>query len=311
MVEKTSTINMSREDWLEERKKGIGGSDAGAILGMNRYRSAFDVYCDKKNMTPELPDNEAMRQGRELEEYVAKRFEEETGKRVHKVNAILCNTDYPFARANIDRAVVGEKAGLECKTTSILNLTRYKNGEFPEEYYVQCMHYLMVTGWERWYLAVLVYGTDFKVFTIERDEEEIKALAEAEECFWENNIVRGIAPVPAGTKTTDAIIQSLYPSDNGGEVDLTGYVPELTRLSCVKKLKKQYEKEQKAIEQQIKLYMGDNTYATCDICTASYKEQQKTSYDVQKIIEDFVPDGADLSEYIKTTTTRVFRIKEN
>lgn len=184
-INRISTLNMSREDWLRERKKGVGGSDAAAILGMNRYRSAYDVYADKIDIAPDMADNEAMRQGRDLEEYVAKRFSEATGKRVRRENSILLNPAYPFARANIDRAVVGEKAGLECKTTSVLNLKRYKNGDFPEEYYTQCMHYLMVTGYERWYLAVLVFGNDFKIFTIDRDEDEINALADAEEAFLE------------------------------------------------------------------------------------------------------------------------------
>lgn len=308
-IERTSTLNMSREDWLRERKKGIGGSDAGAILGMNRYRSAFDVYADKLDIAPETPDNEAMKQGRDLEEYVARRFSEETGKKVRRENAVLYNPSYPFARANIDRAVVGEKAGLECKTTSVLNLKRYKNGDFPEEYYVQCMHYLMVTGFERWYLAVLVFGTDFKVFTIERDEEEIKALCAAEKNFWDNHIAKRIPPSPAGTDATDKTINHLYPTDDGSSVDLSGFNAEIKRLTDVKRLKGQYEKEQKALEQKLKLYMGSSTYGTSEHGSVTYKEQERTSYDTKKIIADFVPEGEDLSDYIKTTKTRVFRMK--
>ncbi|MGN0163420.1 MAG: YqaJ viral recombinase family protein [Candidatus Ornithomonoglobus sp.] len=308
-IERISTLNMSREDWLGERKKGIGGSDAAAILGMNRYRSAFDVYADKLDIAPKTPDNEAMKQGRDLEEYVARRFSEETGKKVRRENAILYNPFYPFARANIDRAVVGEKAGLECKTTSVLNLKRYKNGDFPEEYYVQCMHYLMVTGFERWYLAVLVFGTDFKVFTIERDEGEIKALAEAERSFWENNVQKNNPPSPAGTDATEETIKHLYPNGTDNRVDLSGFDAEIKRLADVRKFKAQYEKEQKALEQKIKLYMGDCSYGTSDLYSITYKEQERPSYDTEKIIADFVPEGTDLSDYITRTKTRVFRMK--
>ncbi|MGN0180815.1 MAG: YqaJ viral recombinase family protein [Candidatus Ornithomonoglobus sp.] len=308
-IERISTLNMSREDWLRERKKGIGGSDAAAILGMNRYRSAFDVYADKLDIAPETPDNEAMKQGRDLEEYVARRFSEETGKKVRRENAILYNPSYPFARANIDRAVVGEKAGLECKTTSVLNLKRYKNGDFPEEYYVQCMHYLMVTGFERWYLAVLVFGTDFKVFTIERDEDEIKALESAEKAFWNNYVLKKNPPSPAGTDATDETIKHLYPNGTDDRVDLSGFDAEIKRLADVKKFKAQYEKEQKALEQKIKLYMGDCSYGISDLCSVTYKEQERPSYDTKKIIADFVPEGTDLNDYIKTTKTRGFRMK--
>lgn len=64
-----STLNLSKEDWLRYRKCGITGTDAGAILGVNPYRSAFQVYCDKNSETIENIDNEAMRQGRDLEDY--------------------------------------------------------------------------------------------------------------------------------------------------------------------------------------------------------------------------------------------------
>ena len=74
-----STLNLSKEDWLRYRKCGITGTDAGAILGVNPYRSAFQVYCDKNSETIENIDNEAMRQGRDLEDYVAQRFTEATG----------------------------------------------------------------------------------------------------------------------------------------------------------------------------------------------------------------------------------------
>lgn len=306
-TQRTSTLNMGREEWLKERKKGIGGSDAAAILGMNRYRSAFDVYADKLDIAPETPDNEAMKQGRDLEEYVAKRFSEATGKKVRRENAILFNPAYPFARANIDRAVIGEKAGLECKTTSVLNLKRYKNGDFPEEYYVQCMHYLMVTGFERWYLAVLVFGTDFKVFTIDRDEGEIEALANAEKNFWNNNILKKNPPSPAGTDTTDAIIKHLYPNVADSRVDLSGFDAEIKRLVDVKALKAQYDKEQKALEQKIKLFMGNSAYGSNSFCSITWKPQQRNTYDTKKIIADFVPEGTDLSGYCKTTTSRVFK----
>ena len=75
-----STLNLSKEDWLRYRKCGITGTDAGAILGLNPYRSAFQVYHDKISETIENIDNEAMRQGRDLEDYVAQRFTEATGQ---------------------------------------------------------------------------------------------------------------------------------------------------------------------------------------------------------------------------------------
>ena len=108
-----STRNLSKEDWLRYRKCGITGTDAGAILGLNPYRSAFQVYHDKISDTIENIDNEAMRQGRDLEDYVAQRFSEETGFKVRRANAIYQSEEHPLLLADFDRLIVGQKAGLE------------------------------------------------------------------------------------------------------------------------------------------------------------------------------------------------------
>ncbi len=90
-----NTKNMSREDWLKERRKAIGGSDAAAIIGLNAYATPYTVWADKTGRLPEKPDSEAMRQGRDLEQYVVDRFTELTGKRARKLNAIIKNPEYP------------------------------------------------------------------------------------------------------------------------------------------------------------------------------------------------------------------------
>ena len=95
-----STLNLTKEDWLRYRKCGITGTDAGAILGLNPYRSAFQVYHDKISDTVENIDNEAMRQGRDLEEYVAQRFTEATGLKVRRANAIYQSEEHPLLLAD-------------------------------------------------------------------------------------------------------------------------------------------------------------------------------------------------------------------
>ena len=123
-----STLNMEHKEWLENRRKGIGGSDAGSICGLNPYSSAIAVFQDKTQPLTEKPDNESMRQGRDLEEYVARRFMEETGKKVRRANAIFYKEEQPFMLANVDRLIVGENAGLECKTASAYSADKWKDG---------------------------------------------------------------------------------------------------------------------------------------------------------------------------------------
>ena len=182
MIQRFKTEN--REEWKALRKKYIGGSDAAAIVGMNSFSSPFSVWAEKTGQVPEFEGNLRTEVGTYLEEFVAQKFEDETGKSVRRCNLSLVNDTYPWAIANVDRMIVGEDAGLEIKTTSALNLKAFKGGEYPDNYYAQCVHYLAVTGKAKWYLAVLIGNADFKIFEIERDEAEIKALMDAEKDFW-------------------------------------------------------------------------------------------------------------------------------
>ena len=91
MKKLVSTLNLNRDEWMKYRKQGIGGSDAGAICGLNPYTTAMHVYYDKTSETVSDTDSEAMRQGRDLEDYVAQRFMEASGKKVRRANAIFCH----------------------------------------------------------------------------------------------------------------------------------------------------------------------------------------------------------------------------
>ena len=141
------------EEWKALRGKYIGGSDAAAVVGLNPWVSPYSLWCEKTGRTPGFAGNLATECGTYMEDFVAQKFAQETGKKVRRANYSFFNSDYPFAIANIDREIVGEDAGLECKTTSELNLKRFKGGEFPENYYCQCVHYLAITGKKRWYQA--------------------------------------------------------------------------------------------------------------------------------------------------------------
>ena len=87
-----------------------------------------------------------MRQGRDLEEYVARRFMEESGLKVRRSNKMYRSVDHPFMLADVDRLVVGEDAGLECKTASPYSANQWKDGKVPPHYLAQCLHYMTVDG---------------------------------------------------------------------------------------------------------------------------------------------------------------------
>lgn len=301
------TRNMSREDWVASRRFGLGGSDAAAIVGMNNYVSPYALWADKTGRLADKEDNEAMRQGRDLEEYVAQRFVEATGKRVRRRNAMLQHDVHDFMIANIDREVVGERAGLECKTTSVLNLKKFKHGEFPANYYAQCMHYLAVTGYDRWYLAVVVLGSQFLWFCIERDEEEIAALIQLESTFWAH--VQNDTPPPTdGLQCTSDTLSSIYPCSNGERIALYDCDKLLEVYGHLKLQKKDVEMQIAEIENVIKAEMQDAEYATAQGFAVSWKTQTRNTLQPKEIAKAY-PD-INLQLFTKSSTARVFRVTE-
>lgn len=306
-ITRIPTQNMRREQWVESRKSSIGGSDAATVLGLNPYSSPYALWAEKTGaLEPaDLDNKEAVRLGIFLEPYVALRFTEETGKKVRRENFILKNSEFPWAHANVDRMVVGERAGLECKTTSALNLRRFKGGEYPANYYCQCMHYMAVTGYEKWYLAVLIGNSDFRVFEILRDEDEIAALMDAERRFWES-VENNSAPEVDGRRATTDALAGIY-SDDGSTVDLTPVCSNIRQYLSLKAQKKDLEDRMEEVANQIKQYMGNASYGTYEGLSVSWKAITSNRFD-KAAFQRKNPD-LDLTPYSKATVSRRFEVK--
>ena len=299
----------THEEWLQERRTGIGGSDAAAILGLDRYRSPFEVYADKLGLTDNRPDSEAMRQGRDLEDYVADRFTEATGKKLRRRNAILRHPDHPWMLGNVDRWVVGEKAGVECKTTSVLNKSKFSQGDYPAHYYTQCVHYMAVTGAERWYLAVLVLNQGFHIFTIERDEAEIQALIAAEQQFWQEHVLKQIPPLPDGTDSASSVIRALFPEAREKEVTtLFGQEEKIREYLDLAVQVDALEKQRDTLKQELQLALGSAEIGHAQGYSVEWKNQSRRNLDTDRLKKE---QAALYEQYLKPAqTTRVFKIKE-
>lgn len=303
---------LTHDQWIEERKRGVGGSDAAAILGMSPWRSAFDIYLDKIGEIPPSEDNLAMRIGRELEETVARLFCEETGKEVRRCGFMYQSSTRTWQLADIDRAIVGENAGLECKTTSSLGILRtLKDGDFPDTYYAQCVHYMAVTGADRWYLAVLELGFSkrFHVFRIERDEAEIDALTEAESAFWRGNVLALKPPAPDGSERTGEYISEQYPTDDGSLAGLHGHEDDLAEYLDIKAQIKALEKRAAAIEQEIKLELGEAAEGAANGYTVTWGTYTRAGgIDAKKLASEF-PEAYEACRKSDTSYRR-FAVKE-
>ena len=197
-----------RAAWLKARNAGIGGSDASVIVGVNKWKSPFALWMEKTGQAePEsLEDNEYVYWGNVLEETVAREFTKRTGKEVHR-RGLLQHDTIPYLLASVDRIVVGENAGLECKTANGFAAKLWEGDEVPDAYYVQCQHYIAVTGAERWYIAALIGGNHFVWKCIERNEDDIKALLEAEAEFWRKVTENEMPEVDGSQDCTNALAE--------------------------------------------------------------------------------------------------------
>ena len=303
-----STKGMSREEWLIQRKKTVGGSDAAVIVGLSSYASPYSVWADKTGRLPDVPDNEAMRQGRDLEEYVAQRFTEATGKKVRRNTAMLYNPLYPFAHADVDRMIVGEDAGLECKTTSTLDLKQFKGVEFPEKYYAQCVHYMAVTGKKCWYLAVLVFGKGFFVYCLERDEAEIEALMNAEREFWQC-VESDTPPLTDGSDATSDAISVIYRESQDKSIELFGRGNVIDEYITLESQKKAIDERISELKNIIKEDMGEAERGTCGDYKISWKSQQRRTFQAKAFAKEH--PGINLDKYYSVSITRPFKITKN
>ena len=303
-----STKDMSRADWLERRKHSIGGSDAGAILGLSKYSSPMSVWGEKTGRIPPEEDNEAMRLGRDLEQYVADRFCEKTGKRVRRCNKMLYNPEYPYSHADIDREVIGENAGLECKTmTAPFAENELENGNYPPSYYVQCLHYMAITGADRWYLAILLLGHGLYVFTIEREAEKdnISGIMQAETDFWENYILTDEPPPPDGMEPTTEALKAMYPDGEAYDTELED--GPLERYETLRKQSEEIKRQMEEIKQSIMLVMQDSESGISDSYRVTWKKRKRSTCNFRELAK--AHPEIDFAPFMETTEYRSFSVK--
>lgn len=299
----------SREEWLALRKGYIGGSDAGAVMGLNPYSSPYAVWAEKTGRIDGFAGNLTTEVGAYLEDLVADLFCRETGKKVRRKNRMLVNSQYPWACADVDRVIVGEKALLEIKTTNSLPaMKKLRGGEYPETWYCQMVHYLAVTEMDRAYLAVLINCRELRIFTLDRDDEEIAALMAEEESFWQN-VKKDVPPHVDGMEATTQAIMGMHPESDGTTAFVFGLDNLLNRRALLQQSKKDLEADITEIDNQIKAGMANADRAECDWGTVTWKSQTRSSFD-RKAMERDHPE-IDLDKYYKTTASRVFRVTEN
>ncbi|MDJ0305108.1 lambda-exonuclease family protein [Dehalobacter sp.] len=304
-----STRNMDNKEWLEWRKKGIGGSDASIACGLNRYKSPVELWMEKTGQIEPKESGEAAYWGKIMEPLIRVEFVERTGLQIKPEYSILQHSDHPFMLANLDGIVTDPINGncvFEAKTASV-----YKSGEWveniPEEYQLQVQHYLSVTGFSGAYVAVLIGGNQFKWHFISKDDELISMLIELEREFW--HCVETLTPPPFdGSDASSELLDRLYPSaENKSQItlpkDSLSLVKQYENAQCEEKVIK--ERKEEAIN-KIKGLMGNYEIAVAGDRLISWKNIVTEHFD-SKLLKIEQPEIYE--KYLGKTNYRRFSIK--
>lgn len=204
------TDGMTRTDWLEHRRAGIGGSDAAAIVGMSRWTSPFELYLDK---TGALGDTDAASEAAEwgtiLEPIVRARTADRLDVTIEPSKLLLAHESRSWQLANIDGDIPTWDAIYEGKTASAWLASEWADDAIPDAYVLQAQHYLAVTGRARVLFGVLIGGQRLETRTVERDAGLIDHLISLEAEFWQR-VEDRTPPQPDGSKACTDLLAHLY-----------------------------------------------------------------------------------------------------
>lgn len=294
----------SDEEWREARKKGVGGSDVGAIMGLNPWKSPVEVWLEKTGHSepPDLSGKESVEWGNRLEAVVAEKFADMHPEfKVRRKNRTMVSKSRPWAFANIDREILSKEGHgiLEIKTAGLRSEGNWVFGP-PDHYLCQVQHYLSVTGWDWAWVAVLIGGQEYREYFIPRDEDDIRAIDKAVDDFW-GFVERGEIPELTGTGDEGAALASVFhePSDEYERV-LDIDFPELDERAHLNDEIKALEERKKKLDSEIKKRIGDSKGIQSESIRCTWVRSKSKSFDAKR----FDADHPGLREPYITEKTR-------
>lgn len=317
------TKDLTNLEWLKLRQTGIGGSDIATIMGENPYKTPYDLYIEKTSEIKEQQSEPAY-WGHQLEDIIAKEFAKRNNLKLQRVNYMLRHSEYDWAIANIDRAIINpDVAGrvyvkddklttdtiLEIKTCSEYQKQNWGDEEsdhVPDQYNLQCQWYMGITGATKCHLAVLVGGNKFRQYQIDFDPELFDIMLQIASDFWHNHVLARVPP----EATTLENVKHKYPKadpDTTLEVAKTDN-EKMAIINTFLQLKNAEKKLKQDIEQaqaNIGNLMATNETLMVDGKTVfSYKNQSSNRFDstgFKKIYPDL------FTQFAKQSTSRVLR----
>lgn len=270
------TGGMGKKEWLLHRRKGIGGSDVAAILGLSPWVSPYQVWADKTGRVPiDLKSNEFEHWGTIMEPILANEFEAQTRKKVFRQNKTFYDPKYPFLRADIDRDVAGEDGFLEIKTAMEYKSDAWSDEQIPGPYRLQVQHYMYVLNRTYCYFAYLIGGHRFGIKRYERDDELINQIEPQLIEWWDEHIIHDEAPDPDGSQSTTDILKLIYPRSESIQVELPSiWNQKLHQHQDLKNNIKILAADNKRIENELRVAMKNGDTADTENYHITYRSNK-------------------------------------
>jgi len=292
----------NREQFLLERKLGIGGSDIAPIMGLSPYSTPLDVYRDKMNpIVAYEEESEDLKRGARVEKYILQEYCEVNNCSLETNLAPVIDPKYPFMRGNVDAKVVGENVIVEAKSTKS-PIAKWEEG-IPEYYRTQVAYYAMLSNAERVDVPVLFSNWQYACFTYWRDLEYEARIRQAVIDFWNNHIVAGIPPAPSNP----AELQEVYPKlETAKTIKADSDIREKINIWQETSLKRrELEKQEEKLKIEIQNFMGDAGILDAGFCKVALKERTATRLDTGAL-KEAMPEL--YREYSNDNTYRILQI---
>jgi len=263
---------MAEAEWLEHRMKGIGGSEAGKVIGLSKWGSPLEVWGYKTGQVeaPDLSEKDAVKFGKRAEamirEWVQEEFAAREGAELETYESpfLYADPNYPFLKANIDGLcfirgdyqVVGY-GGLEIKTTTERSAKEWEDDSLPDDYYTQVQHYMMVLDLD-WFLVVVLIGRKLEWRLVPRNPAFIDAMRDREIEFWKDCIEGGMMPAPTGIASENDALTAAFSNVRDESLELGGEYEKWTeRYLAIQDQVKALDAEKKELQAKLKAGLGE------------------------------------------------------
>lgn len=302
---------MTKEQWLQQRRFSVGGSEIAAALGLSRWRTPFDVWAEKTgHVTKKDEPTDAMRFGTLLEPVIRSEFARRNGLEVCECPYILAHKDYSFMTCNLDGYVKlpdGSYAVLEIKTANAFASEDWANMGAPLEYIMQVQYYLSITNMKVAYLAVLIGGSDYRQIIIERDDDIIEVIIQKLKEFW--HMVETNTPPPVNGMDNN-LLAAIYPQSRSVVMALgKEHEAILLQYEEAKKDMDAAKKRKEDAEAKLKALMQDNEVACCGEYKVSWKSSSRSTFSADKAKE--ILSLEEIQSCMVESSVRTFRVTKS